>query len=901
MPTSTGSANTLSVAALDWSLAHHIQFGDTDLFPRTFEFEVIAQHWDEIRTQLLATDITTHRWSEPRRMLVPKDHLVFRRGTQLDPVDSLLFAGIVYEIGAKLEARRTPLRDSRVFSSRFQLAADGQLYSQADFWSAFWRKSQEESLQASHVVVCDIADFYRQVDHGVIESQLQLADVPATHSAALLELLRVCAGPSRRGLPVGPHASHLLAESSLIPLDTMLRSFHPRFCRFIDDVHIFCGSEAEAERAVYDVANVLDAGLHLATSGRKTRLVPANEFVSDANTMVVRGDLDEEESNILEIVKEVTDSPYAFASFEDIPDDRRDALDQDVVDDVLAGYLDDPNGPDYPKLRWFLRRLSQVSAPGAVEFVINNLPRLTAAMPDVANYLRTASDEFEGDWGPLGGQLVDALKYPIVERSEYLQLVICSLFSRIADLNHFDKLASFFLHADAAARREIILAARACKAAGWLEAHATTMEGREPWEARAVLLGAELLPKLQRNRLAAEASDERLPLSLSILARRLTGVSGAAEPAKGTPRTTAPVVAFRLELRRGPSFSRAAFQAALAASYDINWQSGTIESADVVEGETALLDRLAADAATGALDGIARQHSVQVLSIRLSSTGEYRYDYITKPKLRQPSTTSITPKNGGTALQRCDVLLVTTTPVERHALLMRLAPVSRSKGIAEFSIGRVTYNVGRLGRYRCACVETKMGSQDRSGSALTVTDAINIMSPKAIIVVGIAFGIDRAKQRLGDVLIAESIMPYELQKVSPETVVQRGTPIQCGVTLADRFRTRIAGWKVRRHGGSPNVHHGMVLSGEKLVNSRGFRDGLVQAFPLAVGGEMEGIGIYAAASRVGTEVILVKGICDWADGEKNDVAQPFASHAAASLVEYVLSKPGALKPLAEEN
>jgi hypothetical protein len=147
-----------------------------------------------------------------------------------------------------------------------------------------------------------------------------------------------------------------------------------------------CDREAEGQRALYDFANVLDRTLHLSTSGRKTKLVSASDFVSQAKTMMVRGDLDEEESRILEVVQEVTDSPYAFASFDDIPDDKQDALSQEMVTDVLEGYLRDPSGPDYPKLRWFLRRLAQVAAPGAVEFVISNLQRLTAAMPDVANY-----------------------------------------------------------------------------------------------------------------------------------------------------------------------------------------------------------------------------------------------------------------------------------------------------------------------------------------------------------------------------------------------------------------------------------------------------------------------------------------------------------------------------------
>src|SRR5207247_5403649 len=64
-----------------------------------------------------------------------------------------------------------------------------------------------------------------------------------------------------------------------------------------------------------------------------------------------------------------------------------------------------------------------------------------------------------------------------------------------------------------------------------------------------------------------------------------------------------------------------------------------------------------------------------------------------------------------------------------------------------------------------------------------------------------------------------------------------------------------------------------------------------------IGGEMEGHGAYAAAQKPGVETILVKSICDWADGTKNDVAQQFAADTAADACHFLLSKPGILDAL----
>jgi len=65
----------------------------------------------------------------------------------------------------------------------------------------------------------------------------------------------------------------------------------------------------------------------------------------------------------------------------------------------------------------------------------------------------------------------------------------------------------------------------------------------------------------------------------------------------------------------------------------------------------------------------------------------------------------------------------------------------------------------------------------------------------------------------------------------------------------------------------------------------------------AIGGEMEGAGVAAAAARTKTEWILVKAVCDWADGQKHDGYQEMAAAASASLVHAVLSEPDALHGL----
>jgi len=98
-------------------------------------------------------------------------------------------------------------------------------------------------------------------------------------------------------------------------------------------------------------------------------------------------------------------------------------------------------------------------------------------------------------------------------------------------------------------------------------------------------------------------------------------------------------------------------------------------------------------------------------------------------------------------------------------------------------------------------------------------------------------------------------------------------------------------WEFSRPDGSPcKLIPAPVLSGDKLVDNSEFKADLFKRFPHAKGGEMEGIGFCSAANSLQKPWILIKAICDWADGKKNDKHQPLAAAAAVSLVHYVLSQ-----------
>lgn len=267
----------------------------------------------------------------------------------------------------------------------------------------------------------------------------------------------------------------------------------------------------------------------------------------------------------------------------------------------------------------------------------------------------------------------------------------------------------------------------------------------------------------------------------------------------------------------------------------------------------------------------------------------------TAPTIKEKSSTEVL--NG----QSIQIVILTATPVELAQVLRLLRPLSRQRSIIKVYESGETYFIGRFGAFRTAVLCCTIGAEGAGGSTLATNAAILTWNPTAIIMVGIAFGADRRKQRPADVLVAEQIVPYESQRISRGKPMFRDAIPPSGSLLRNRFRNAI-GWRFTRPDKTQvAVHTGRILSGDKLVDDPKFKQWLLKSFPTVIGGEMEGAGVHAAATRNRTEWILVKGVCDWADGHKHDGYQEMAAAAAVSLCQFVLQDKTAMNELMHSN
>jgi nucleoside phosphorylase len=231
------------------------------------------------------------------------------------------------------------------------------------------------------------------------------------------------------------------------------------------------------------------------------------------------------------------------------------------------------------------------------------------------------------------------------------------------------------------------------------------------------------------------------------------------------------------------------------------------------------------------------------------------------------------------------ILLVTATKTETQAVL---DVFSKASGFQwkRFDIkGKIYYDLSIINNANIYMVQSEMGTSSPGAALLTIHNAINAISPDAVIMVGIAFGIDSQRQKLGDILVSRQIQAYEPQKVKNGLMpIPRGDRVTASLSLLDKFRSGDIDWA-----GAP-VHFGLILSGDKLIDDIEFRNKLMELEPEAIGGDMEGAGLYAAASDTKADWILVKSICDWADGNKKGNSQPLAAVNSASFVLHVIQQ-----------
>lgn len=458
---------------------------------------LIKEQWSQFASKMEAIDLSSHKWSGVRRFTVQKADYSFRSVCQFDPIDSLLFTAMMREIGPKIEKRRIDQSRKILFSNRFKPKASGQMYEYQHGWRDFWMQSDTLNQSFSHVFKTDISDFYNQIYHHTIENQLIECKCTKAQIAVIKSFLANSTDGVSRGVPVGPHSTHILAELALVPLDNFMLSKGYKFCRYADDIHVFCSGYTEAQKAMLSIVQYLDKTQKMNTNRSKTEILRAEEFAEICALKMEDSPINDIERRLLSTISKAVTNPYRrVVSPSKISVDRA-VLTRANIENVLSAYTSQDD-IDYTRLRWFIRRLSQVGAPGGVDYIISHFDFFLPAIAELATYFESSKSRYKGKWNEVGQKLLYMFDNEVVQASEYMRLVLISFFSSVKKLNNINQITKRYDDEQPPCQREIVLAAERARETDWIRGLKDQYKNSDPWLRRAIIYACKQLPPDER-------------------------------------------------------------------------------------------------------------------------------------------------------------------------------------------------------------------------------------------------------------------------------------------------------------------------------------------------------------------------------------------------------------------
>lgn len=229
-----------------------------------------------------------------------------------------------------------------------------------------------------------------------------------------------------------------------------------------------------------------------------------------------------------------------------------------------------------------------------------------------------------------------------------------------------------------------------------------------------------------------------------------------------------------------------------------------------------------------------------------------------------------------------DLLLLTVNRFETKAVLEVFEQVTGRPAEVVSIDDRLYRNLGSVNGTSVFHALSEMGSASAGAALQTVIKGIRALNPVAVVALGIAFGVNDGEQAIGDILISRQLRLYDPQRVASE-VIMRGDRPHASTWLINYFEgIAQSTWQ------GAAVRVGTILTGEKLLDNLDYRTGLLQFDPEAIGGEMEGAGLYVASQDSKVDWIVIKAICDWADGNKATDEAARQRLAAQNAAEFLM-------------
>ncbi|MGG1673770.1 RNA-directed DNA polymerase [Paenibacillus sp. NRS-1783] len=498
----------LKEESLNWSLKHINKYGDSYVFPKLFEFEAINENWDDVKKHLLTIDVYSNGVRPYRTTITPKSSVGFRICTQLDPLDSIVYNALIYEIYEEIENKRIPSAHDVVYSFRLNPESDGILFDPEYNWKKFEDKTREllESEEYSYVVMTDITDFYPSIYLHNIETHLRecvrLSGKNA-HAETLINIIKAMhISQTHKGLPIGPQFSRPIAELILNEIDLILIENDIMFIRYVDDYRLFCKSENDAYKSLAFLAQKLYDILNLKLNEQKTKILTTESFISKHLYLYKEREKDRIIEEFYELLDKLGFSRdfYGEIDLSSLEKEEIEKLHELNIFELLQEELS-KDDCDIGFAKFLIGNLARFDNTEVAELILTeeNMRKLFPSIKTIINHLELVRSYSEEQKHEIGSRVLRLLQSSFMSELEFNRSWLLHLFSNNDEWNNKQLFSELIKkYDDNFTVRELILNLGRSKNHRYFRENKFSIIS-DPWVRRAFLVAISCLPKDERN------------------------------------------------------------------------------------------------------------------------------------------------------------------------------------------------------------------------------------------------------------------------------------------------------------------------------------------------------------------------------------------------------------------
>ena len=454
-----------------------------------------------MRPALEAAELLSRDPNPCLRTTAPKQRALIRSVHLLDPIDTILYTGLVFRLAPAIESRRVTYQAGRVCSYHFDAGADPEQTLTSD-WDAHRARLAAPCDKYAYVGTTDIVDFFPRIYLHRLQNGLEAVTGDKPGVAALMRMVEGWSAGTSYGIPTGPHASNFLAEALLIEVDEYLLSCDVEFVRWVDDYFIFGDSEQEVVAGTFRLGERLDQTQGLSLNSAKTHLQKTDSY---SENILHRVDPAEEwRQSIVDGILDGMSWYDDMVGIDQLTDEQLEAIDdvdaRVMLEEALEGDL-----VDLKTVRLILSFLATFQRPELADLVIDNLPRLSPLSEGVARFLDALADVEDADHPSIGERIIGYLASGTFV-PEFQAMWLLDPFTKSANWNNliFLRKTARDAHSLLVRRQAILGLLQSQDRSAILDAKSSLDDARD-WERRAILFACAGLPKDERDAVVSQA------------------------------------------------------------------------------------------------------------------------------------------------------------------------------------------------------------------------------------------------------------------------------------------------------------------------------------------------------------------------------------------------------------